>query len=129
MSKQIRLYGVRGAVGAKNTEQDILDAVSDMCSRLFETNNIQPESIVSIQFTSTTDLTAMNPAKALRLSPYGKNLSGCALFCSAEPEIDGAPTSLIRVLVTAYMNQPPVPVYCKGAEMLRPDLLRESHDC
>ncbi|MBR6913109.1 MAG: chorismate mutase, partial [Treponema sp.] len=61
-----RLYGLRGATGAENTKESIQKNVVEMCLKLFAENSLSPEDIVSIQFTQTGDLTAMNPVAAIR---------------------------------------------------------------
>ncbi|MBO5235694.1 MAG: chorismate mutase [Spirochaetaceae bacterium] len=121
MSK--RLYGIRGAVCCANTKEDILKAVDKMCSSLFSSNKLSCDDIVSIQFTITDDLDALNPAAALRRSSCGHLVCKTALFCSAEPKIQGSLQNVIRVLITAYMDfdSNPVHVYIGGAEVLRPD--------
>ena len=123
-SRKTRLYGIRGATGCENTKESISKNVLEMCSRLFSENKISAESIVSVQFTSTKDLTAMNPAAALRRGgDCGIDVSKVPLFCSQEPEIDGSPEKMIRVLVTAYLpsGAEVKPVYINGGEKLRPD--------
>jgi chorismate mutase len=125
MSK--RLYGLRGATGAENTRESIQGNVVEMCLELFRGNNLAPADIVSIQFTQTGDLTAMNPAAAVRRGQTEFDVSGCALFCSQEPNIDNSPEKMIRVLVTCYMeeNSSPKHVYINGGERLRPDFAKK----
>jgi chorismate mutase len=101
--------------------------VEHLGTALFHHNNLTPDDIVSIQFTVTEDLTALNPATALRRSSVGSLASKCALFCSQEPRYEGSLPGVVRVLVTAYMNEDarPVSAYLDGAEKLRPDLTRK----
>lgn len=122
-----RLYGLRGATGALNTEDSIKKSVVEMCLRLFKENSLNVDDIVSIQFTITSDLTKMNPAAALRKGQNEFDVSPCALFCSQEPVIDGSPERMIRLLVTAYMpeNSTLYHVYINGAEKLRPDFVKK----
>lgn len=122
-----RLYGLRGASGAENTRDSIQKGVADMCRSLFEQNKLAPQDIVSIHFTMTKDLTALNPAFALRHGDVGLDVSGCALFSSQEPDIVGSPEGMIRVLVHAYLEEGAQPkhVYINGAEKLRPDFVRK----
>ena len=121
MSK--RLYGIRGATGAENTKESIAKNVCQMCLELFEKNSLSADDFVSVQFTITSDLTAMNPAAALRLGQNSFDVSSIPLFCSQEPEIDNSPEKMIRVLVSAYMEEGSRPshVYINGGEKLRPD--------
>lgn len=127
MNTNTRLYGLRGAVCAENSTASITDAVSAMCSELFTLNAVSPADIVSIQFTITPDLTALNPAAALRKGKCSIDVSRCALFCSQEPVADHMLPATIRVLVTAYMQEGAEPrhVYIRGAEKLRPDFAGE----
>ena len=121
----MRLYGIRGATGAENTKESIISNVQQMCSAIFLKNKLRENDIVSIQFTITKDLTAMNPAAALRKGgDCGIDVSKVPLFCSAEPEIDGSPEKMIRVLVTSYADENTEihHVYINGGEKLRPDL-------
>ncbi len=123
----MRLYGLRGAVCAENTAEDITKNVGSMCEELFKRNGLNPTDIVSIQFTMTGDLTALNPAAALRKAHIDFDVTKCALFCSSEPPVANALPRCIRVLVTAYMadNSPIHHVYQNGAEVLRPDFVEK----
>ncbi|MFA6856367.1 MAG: chorismate mutase [Treponema sp.] len=123
MNTNIRLYGLRGAVCADNSTESIMDAVCVMCSRLFTLNAVLPENIVSIQFTITSDLTALNPAAALRKGKCSLDVSRCALFCSQEPVTEHMLPKTIRVLVTVYLTvgRELHHVYIRGAEKLRLD--------
>jgi chorismate mutase len=120
----MRLFGIRGAVCAENTANSILRAVDTLCSRIFSDNALSSENIVSIQFTLTGDLTAINPAAALRKSGVGDIARECALFCSLEPAIEGSLPRVIRLLILAYLPETSKPIhsYIEGAEVLRPDL-------
>ena len=118
-----RLYALRGATGAENTKESIQKNVVEMCLGLFSRNSLLPSDIVSIQFTMTSDLTAMNPAAALRRGQNDFDVSQVALFSSQEPEIDNSPEKMVRVLVTCYLpeNARLNHVYINGGEKLRPD--------
>ena len=120
----VKLFGIRGATGAENTRESITENVIEMCSKIFAENKVQPENIVSIQFTLTKDLTTMNPAAALRRGGNcGIDVSAVPLFCSQEPEIDSSPEKMIRILVTAYLPSDSniKHIYINGGEKLRPD--------
>lgn len=90
-----------------------------MYREILERNSIQEDDIVSVIFSVTNDLSALNPATALRNAGYGKTVS---LFSTAEPFIEGYLPAVMRVLVTYYGSAKPVSVYLNGAELLRPDL-------
>ncbi|WP_294430182.1 chorismate mutase [uncultured Treponema sp.] len=125
MSK--RLFAIRGATGAENTAESIRKNVCEMCLKLFSENKLEPIDFVSIQFTITDDLDKLNPAAALRKGQSEFDVSAIPLFCSQEPKIEGSPEKMIRLLVTAYLEEgvTPVPVYINGAEKLRPDFAKK----
>ena len=122
-----RLFGIRGATGAENNELSIKKNVCEMCLELFKKNNLLPKDFVSIQFTVTDDLDAMNPAAALRKGQGDFDVSQIPLFCAQEPKVLGSPKQMIRVLVSAYMDKDSeaVPVYINGGEKLRPDFAKK----
>jgi len=115
---QKRIYAIRGAINAKNTEDSITNAVKLLITQLYSKNNLVEEDIVSIQFTITKDLTELNPAAALRRAGFGKNV---ALFCATEPEVKNSLSSIIRVLITTYLDKKPVNCYLGTASSLRPE--------
>lgn len=114
-----RLYAVRGAVCCDNTYESVLEQVPSLYDEILKRNSISEENIVSVVFSVTADLTVLNPATALRLAGFA---SDTPLFACAEPFIKGYLPSVIRVLLTYYGTQSPLPVYLNGAESLRPDL-------
>ena len=119
-----RLAAFRGAICVENTPESITDNVCLMCRELFLRNAIEAEDIVSIQFTITNDITKLNPATALRRGDCGIDVSAVPLFCSQEAFIEGAMPLVVRVLITAYVDEKTERknVYLNGAEKLRPDL-------
>ena len=115
------ISAVRGAIQiARNDANDILSGVNRLISSVFEQNGIDVPDIVSIQFSQTSDLTARNPATALRTEGYRE----VPLFCSQEPEYEGSMPRIIRVMVTYNRtgDGKPIPVYLGGARKLRSDL-------
>lgn len=122
----IRLYALRGAVCCDNTKESIAKNTCDMCRALFEKNKITEKNIVSMCFSVTSDLDALNPCTALRQGDVGLDTSAIALFCTQEAAIKGMTPRVIRVLVHCYMeeNSSVTNVYINGAEVLRPDLAK-----
>jgi len=122
-----RLFAIRGATGAENNSESIIKNVCEMCLKLFAENKLVQKDFVSIQFTITEDLNVMNPAMALRKGQNEFDVSQIPLFCSQEAKVVGSPEKMVRVLVTAYMdeNAKPVHVYINGGEKLRPDFARK----
>lgn len=120
-----RLYCLRGAVCAENTEASITAAVENMCRELFSRHGVRDAGqIVSVQFTITPDLDALNPATAFRRADSGVAPEGIPLFCAQEPAARNMLAKVIRVMVTVYLpcGTKLEPVYLNGAEALRPDL-------
>ncbi len=118
-----RLYAVRGATSCENTSEDILKAVHEMCEELFQKNNVKAQDMVSIQFSMTKDLNALNAAAALRKAGPCIDCSKVALFCTQEADIPGGMEKVIRVMVTTYLKNKSevINVYKNGTDRLRPD--------
>jgi len=115
-----RLYAVRGAVQCLNTVQDICGQVSLMYGEILANNKLDEADIVSLIFSVTDDLDAINPCTALRKSG---NASELALFSAREPETQNSLERTVRLLVHCYLEEGTQPrhVYRNGAEVLRPD--------
>ena len=122
----MKLVGIRGATCCDNTKEEITQYVCQMCNEIIEKNDLSTDNIVSIQFTVTKDLNALNPATALRTGPMRYDMSEVPLFCSQEPDIAGGMEYVIRVLFLAYRQDYAVKhnVYINGAERLRPDFFK-----
>lgn len=119
-----RLFAVRGATQVPADDKNMIaEAVQELYSGIREENRLSGESIVSIQFTITSDLHALNPATALRSFGEARTI---ALFCMQEPDIEGMLERTIRCLIHYYApkDHDPTPVYLRGARMLRPDITR-----
>ena len=112
---------VRGAVQLEeNSANAVIKSVSEMIEGLLVRNSLEEDHIISIQFTQTTDVTALNPAAALRQKGFGE----VPLFCAQEPDYLGSLPLMIRVLITAQVDDGRrlIPLYLGGAKQLRPDL-------
>ncbi len=112
---------VRGAVSIEeNTPRQITQAVGELISKITGQNGINEEDFIHIIFSVTEDVSALNPATALRKFGY----SSVPLFCVQEAKCDGMLTGIIRVLIT--FNNPekisPQPVYLGKTKNLRPDV-------
>lgn len=117
-----RLYALRGATQCLNTQNDIQKQVTLLYDELLCANSLAEEDIVSLIFSVTGDLTALNPATALRKNNRAANL---ALFVVKEAEFDaGSGTPLprvVRTLVHCYLEEGThvKHIYRNGAEGLR----------
>ncbi|MDD7769253.1 MAG: chorismate mutase [Treponema sp.] len=123
-----KLTAIRGATISENTPQDITKNVCDMCNEIIIKNKLKASDLVSIFFTVTKDITALNPATALRKGKTVFDTSEVALFCAQECEIEGGSPFMIRVMITAYKSRfvKKENVYINGAQKLRPDFVKES---
>jgi chorismate mutase len=115
-----KLRALRGAFQCRNDAGDIVRETAACYDRLLQENRLAEEDIVSLFFSVTPDLDALNPASALRRSGRGGEL---ALFVQQEPVFRGSLERVIRLLVHCYLEEesPPRHVYQNGAEALRPD--------
>jgi len=123
-----RLYALRGAVRCANTAEDICRQISLLYDSLLEKNRLAEKDIVSVIFSQTGDLDALNPAAALRQTGRAGDL---ALFAVQEAATADALPRIIRVLIHCYLPEGARPshVYRNGAEVLRPDRVQEKrHD-
>jgi chorismate mutase len=117
----MRVKAVRGAIQLEVDTKDTFErAVTQLIHDLLAENGITEDSVISIIFSQTGDLTAENPARALRHSGF----SDTPLFCTQEPQYPGSLPRMLRVLLTFETDAdgPVVPVYLGGARALRPDL-------
>jgi chorismate mutase len=115
-----RLYALRGATQCRNDEDDIIHQVSALYDALLRQISLEEGDIVSLIFSVTGDLDALNPAAALRRAGRAGDL---ALFALQEAPSRGSLERTCRVLIHCYMEEgsAPLHVYRNGAEVLRPD--------
>jgi chorismate mutase len=116
-----RLFAVRGAVQAEaNGDEAILDATTDLMRELLERNELEPEAMVSVIFTTTEDLDAEFPAVAAR----NLGLDNVPLLCCREIPVPGSMPRVIRAMVHYYAPAGHVPAhaYLGATRDLRSDL-------
>ena len=119
-----KLFALRGAAQCENTLNDIKEQVSIMYDELLSSNSLEEADIVSVIFSVTKDLTAVNPCSALRKTGRAEKL---ALFTCTEPDTEGGIERTIRVLIHCYLEEGSMPrhIYRNGAEVLRPDRVKK----
>ena len=114
--------GVRGATTADENSRDaILTATRQLLALMIRQNNIQPEDVASIIFTTTVDLDAEFPALAARQLGW----LDVPLMCTNEIAVPDSLRQCIRILIhwnTEKSQQEITHVYVKNAARLRPDL-------
>ena len=121
-SQPMMCRGLRGAITVDHDDpQEILAATRLLLETIVRVNQIEPNDIASVYFTTTEDLTATYPALAAREMGW----QDVALLCGHEMKVpDGLPRC-IRVLIhwnTTKTAQEVAHVYLREAVVLRPDL-------
>lgn len=115
------MKAIRGAITVDEDSPALIrEAVEELLNEIVARNSLSSDEIVCILFSSTQDLKSFFPAKAARECGF----SHCALYSSAEPDIDGALEKCIRVMILAEINKTPSHVYLKKAECLRKDITK-----
>jgi chorismate mutase len=119
-AREKRLTALRGAARCRNDDADITAQTVALYDELLTKNSLGEADLVSVLFSITPDIDALNPAAALRKTGRAGNT---ALFVLQEAVVKGGLERTIRVLIYCYMDVsiPPVHVYRNGAEILRPD--------
>ncbi|MGM9928152.1 MAG: chorismate mutase [Bacillus sp. (in: firmicutes)] len=117
------MRGVRGATTViNNIEQEIVANTEELLLAMIESNGITPESVCSVIVSSTEDLTAAFPAKAVR-SLEGWNY--VPVMNVREIAVPDALEKCVRVMLhwnTEKEQQQIEHVYLREAVVLRPDL-------
>lgn len=117
------IRGVRGATTVQNnTEEEIFLAAEELFTKMSELNQIKPENVASIFISTTEDIDAAFPAKALRKFPDWKYVP---VMCMREMPVPESLKKCIRVMFHLNTDKDQseiVHVYLKGARVLRPDL-------
>lgn len=110
---------IRGATTiSSDTKEEIRKAVKELLEQISNRNGLNRDEIVSLVFSSTSDIHSYYPAKAAREAGFDT----CSLFSAMEPEIDGGLPMCIRVMLFVEKNITPKHVYLRGARVLRKDI-------
>jgi chorismate mutase len=117
------IRGVRGATTVTaNSEEAIIAATEELFAKLIEVNQIQPDSVASVLISTTEDVDAAFPAKALRKIP---GWTYVPVMCMREMPVPNSLKMCVRVMMhinTSVTQENIVHVYLNGAQVLRPDL-------
>jgi chorismate mutase len=121
LPKPVVCRGIRGAITVeKNDADEILEATRELLAAIVRLNDLHPDDVASVYFTTTKDLNATYPATAARQLGWYDS----ALLCGHEMDVpDGLPMC-IRVLIhwnTTRSAQDIAHVYMRDAVSLRPD--------
>lgn len=116
------LRALRGATSVEdNTSEAIIAGTAELLRVLLERNAVDLDDLVSIIFTTTTDLNAEFPAAAAR----GIGIAHVPLLCAQEIQVPGDISRCIRVLLHLYTTRDYASlrhVYLGEARQLRTDL-------
>jgi chorismate mutase len=118
--------GIRGATTAtENSAEAINDATAELLRELVGLNDLDPNEIACVFFTTTTDLDAEFPAHAARRLGWTQ----VALLCGHDMNVTSsnprAVPMCIRVLILYNTPRPQTAMrfaYMRGAEAIRADL-------
>ncbi len=110
---------VRGATTIlEDSEEEIRKAVKELLEQIESRNDLKRDEMMSLVFSSTSDIHSYYPAKAAREAGFQTG----SLFSAQEPDIDGGLKLCIRVMVFIERNFTATHVYLRGARVLRKDL-------
>ena len=113
---------IRGATTiAEDTPEEIRAAVRELLEQIESRNSLKRDEVVSIVFSSTSDIHSFYPAKAAREAGF----ESCSLFSAQEPDIDGGLKLCIRAMLFVEKNETPRHVYLRGARVLRKDVAQK----
>lgn len=116
--------GIRGATTVlHNEENEILQITAELLNQIIAQNKVVPEDICSVFVTTTQDITATFPARAIR-QMHGWEL--VPLMCSLEIPVQPSLAKCIRLMVhvnTTKKQNEIHHVYLNEAKILRPDIV------
>lgn len=115
--------GIRGAITVdENTEEAILNATETLVRAIIRENGLAPEDVSAVWLTTTVDLNAAYPAKAVRQIP---GWQWVPLMCAQEIFVPNSLPRCIRVMLLAHTQKTQKEVrhvFLNEAASLRPDL-------
>jgi chorismate mutase len=104
-----------------NTPAAIVAGTSELLRTMLDRNGVEVDDLVSLIFTTTSDLNAEFPAAAAR----ALGIAQVPLLCAQEIEVPGDVSRCIRVLMHLYTERDYASlrhVYLGAARQLRTDL-------
>ncbi|MDR7238672.1 chorismate mutase [Neobacillus drentensis] len=117
------IRGMRGAITVnQNTEEEIVTATEELLKKIIEENQIHPDLVASVFISTTEDINAVFPARALRKF---EGWTYVPVMCMQEMPVPNSLTMCVRIMMhvnTAKSQDEIIHVYLKGAKVLRPDL-------
>jgi chorismate mutase len=124
-----KVRGIRGATTVReNTPKAIREAVNELLDEIEKHNQLDPEEITSVIFTTTRDIDAIFPAAIAR---QRKGWDLVPLLDLQQMQVDGSLEHCIRILIhfnTDKLQTEIVHRYLHEAQNIRPDLCLEKSD-
>jgi chorismate mutase len=117
------IRGVRGAITVSgNTEEEVISATEELLAKMIELNQIHPDSAASAFISTTEDINAAFPAKAMRKF---EGWTYVPVMCMREMPVPNSLKMCVRIMMhvnTDKSQEEIVHVYLREASALRPDL-------
>jgi chorismate mutase len=104
-----------------NERAPVLESTTELVAEVMTRNQLAPDDVISVLFTTTPDLTAEFPALAARKLGF----QDVPLLCASEIAVPGAMPRVVRLLMHVETEQPRsaiAHVYLRGAAALRLDI-------
>ncbi|RNL86537.1 chorismate mutase [Halostreptopolyspora alba] len=113
---------VRGAVQVEADERElVLDATTELVSEVMRRNELTTDDVISVLFTTTSDLTSEFPALAARKLGF----VDVPLMCASEIAVPHGLPRVVRLMAhveTERYKSELQHVYLRGAQALRLDI-------
>ena len=113
---------VRGAITCDHdTLEDVSEATQELLVAMMDRNELDHDDVISIIFTTSSDLTSAFPATCAR----GIGFGDIPLLCASEINVPGAMARCIRIMMHVYTTRARADVrhvYLRAAQSLRDDL-------
>jgi chorismate mutase len=117
------IRGVRGAITIEaDKPEEILAETRRLVLEMAKENRIEPDDVASVIISTTTDISAAFPAKAVRTI---EEWTYVPVMCTHEMDVPGGMPLCIRVMMhvnTAIAQKEIKHIYLNDAVKLRPDL-------
>jgi chorismate mutase len=120
--EDVTVRAIRGAIQVDADERDaILECTAELVAEVMSRNDLTPDDVISVLFTSTPDLMAEFPALAARKLGF----HAVPLMCSVEISVPGAMPRVVRLMAHVDTDKTRAEiqhVYLRGAVGLRQDI-------
>ncbi|MGN9864981.1 chorismate mutase [Bacillus swezeyi] len=117
------MRGIRGATTVEqDTDNDITAKTKQLIEKMISENEIEPEQVVQMLISATSDIHAAFPAKVVRTFDGWQHVP---VMCMQEMDVEHGLKQCIRVMMTVQTEKRQDEVrhvYLENAVILRPDL-------